>query len=324
MNRSLRRLAFTVAATAMVAIAPALAADVPLPRTIRIVVPFSPGASNDVIARAIADPLARRLQANVIVDNRAGAAGSIGSDVVAKAAPDGSVLLLTSSTFLTSAATQRHLPYDPIAAFAPVAMVGQGPLVLAVSASTPYKSTSELVAAARAREGKLTYGTAGIGSVGHLATELLDEAARIRMTHVPYKGAANAVTDLAAGQIDVMVSNHSTLAPLILSGKVRPLAVSSRQPHPAFPALPPIAETVPGFTIEIWVGVFAPARTPSAVIERLNREINEITASPELGAVLGPDGTIPTPKTPAAFSAQVGDELRQWKQLATEHRIVAD
>ena len=324
MNRSLRRLAFTVAATAMVAIAPALAADVPLPRTIRIVVPFSPGASNDVIARAIADPLARRLQANVIVDNRAGAAGSIGSDVVAKAAPDGSVLLLTSSTFLTSAATQRHLPYDLIAAFAPVAMVGQGPLVLAVSAATPFRSAAELIAAARAKPGRLTYGTAGIGSVGHLATELLDEAARMRMTHVPYKGAANAVTDLAGGQIDVMVSNYSTLAPLINGGKVRALAVTSRQAHPSFADLPPLAAAVPGYSIEIWVGVFAPTGTPPALLERLNREINEIAASPELGVVLGPDGTVPTPMTPAAFAAQVGNELRRWKQVAAEHKIVAE
>jgi tripartite-type tricarboxylate transporter receptor subunit TctC len=144
------------------------------------------------------------------------------------------------------------------------------------------------------------------------------------MTHVPYKGAANAVTDLAAGQIDVMVSNYSTLAPLITSGKVRAIAVSSRQAHASFPGLPPIAAAVPGFSIGIWVGVFAPGKTPPAVIDRLNREINEIAASPELGAVLGPDGTVPTPMTPAEFSEKVGDELRQWKQLAIEHKIVAD
>ena len=304
--------------------ASALAADAPLPRTIRIVVPFSPGASNDVIARAIAEQLARRVQANVIVDNRAGAAGVIGSDVVAKSPPDGSVLLLTSSTFLTSAATQQRLPYDPITAFAPVAMVGQGPLVLAVSATTPFKSPAELIGAARATPGRLSYGTAGIGSVGHLATELLDDAARVRMTHVPYKGAANAVIDLAGGRIDVMVSNYSTLAPLISSGKVRPLAVTSKRANPSFAGLPPLAAAVPGYSIDIWVGVFAPAGTPTAVLERLNREINEIAASPELGAVLGPDGTLPTAMTPAAFAAQVSEELRQWKQVAAQHKIVAD
>jgi tripartite-type tricarboxylate transporter receptor subunit TctC len=318
-----RSLAFGLVVAAL-ALAPALAADAPLPRTIRIVVPFSPGASNDVIARAIADPLSRRLQVNVIVENRAGAAGVIGSDVVAKAPRDGSVLLLTSSTFLTSAATQPHLPYDAIRAFAPVAMVGQGPLVLAVSASTPFRSPAELIAAAQAKSGSLTYGTAGIGSVGHLATELLDDAAGIRMLHVPYKGAANAVTDLAGGQIDVMVANYSTLAPLLTNGKVRALAVTSKREHPSFPGLPPVASVAPGYAIDIWVGVFAPAGTPPAILERLNREINEIAASPELGVVLGPDGTVPTAMTPAAFAAQVGDELRQWKQLAAEHKIVAE
>jgi tripartite-type tricarboxylate transporter receptor subunit TctC len=324
MSLGIARLASGLLGAALLALAPASAADAPLPRTIRIVVPFSPGASNDVIARAIADPLARRLQVSVVVDNRAGAAGVIGSDIVARSPPDGSVLLLTSSTFLTSAATQPHLPYDPTAAFAPVAMVGQGPLVLAVSAATPFRSAAELIAAARAKPGRLTYGTAGIGSVGHLATELLDEAARMRMTHVPYKGAANAVTDLAGGQIDVMVSNYSTLAPLINGGKVRALAVTSRQAHPSFADLPPLAAAVPGYSIEIWVGVFAPTGTPPALLERLNREINEIAASPELGVVLGPDGTVPTPMTPAAFAAQVGNELRRWKQVAAEHKIVAE
>jgi len=319
-----RGLAACLAAAAVVALRPAVAADAQLPRTIRVVVPFSPGASNDVIARAIADRLAQRLQVTVIVENRAGAAGVIGSDFVAKAAPDGSVLLLTSSTFLTSAATQQHLPYDLMSAFTPVAMIGQGPLVLAVSSSTPFKAPVDLLAAARANPGRLTYGTAGVGSVGHLATELLDDAAQIRMTHVPYEGAANAVTDLASGQIDAMVSNYSTLAPLIQNGKVRPLAVTSKQPHPAYPSLPPLASAVPGYSIEIWVGVFAPGRTPPAVVERLNREINEIAASPELGVVLGPDGTVPMAMTPVAFAARVGDELRRWKQLAAEHKIVVE
>ena len=197
-----------------------------MPKLIRIVVPFSAGASNDAVARAIAVPLGQRLQATVIVENKAGAAGVIGSDAVAKSAHDGSVLLLTSSTFLTSAATQTHLPYDPIAAFTPVAMVGEGPLLLAVSAATPFKSPAELFAAARSKPDDLTYGTAGVGSLGHLATELMSDAAKVRMRHVPYKGAANAAQDLAGGQIDVMVSNYSTLAPLIQKsgGKVRPLA----------------------------------------------------------------------------------------------------
>ena len=301
-------------------------AQAPVPRLIKIVVPFSPGASNDAVARAIAAPLAQRLQATVIVENKAGAAGVIGADAVAKSPHDGSVLLLTSSTFLTAAATQAHLPYDPITAFAPVAMVGEGPLLLAVSASTPFKSPEDLFAAARSKPDGLTYGTAGVGSVGHLATVLLSDAAKVKMTHVPYKGAANAVQDMAGGQIDVMVSSYSTLAPLMQKegGRVRALAVTSKQPHPSFAGLPPLAATVPGYAMDIWIGVFAPAGTPAPVVERLNREINAISASPELGALLGPDGTLPNAMSPSAFAVRVREELLKWKQLAAAHKIVTE
>ena len=303
---------------------PSVMAQPTLPKVIKIVVPFSPGASNDVIARALAVPLAKRLDATVIVENKAGAAGVIGADIVAKSPHDGSVLLLTSSTFLTAAATQAKLPYDLPAAFAPVAMIGQGPLLLAVSSSTPYKSTSDVVNAARAQPGSINYGSAGVGSIGHLATELLDDAAKVQMVHVPYKGAANAVVDLAAGQIQVMISSYSTLAPLIKGGKVRALAVTSRLPHPAFADLRTVAEAVPGYAIDIWVGVFAPAGTPLALIQRLNREITEIAALPELAVVLEPDGTVPVKLSPGEFATRVQEELAQWKQIATEHKIVAE
>jgi len=317
------RCARVVLACWLIAVAAGAQAQ-PIPKLIKIVVPFSPGASNDVVARALAVPLARRLDATVIVENKPGAAGVIGADAVAKAPRDGSVLLLTSSSFLTAAATQTKLPYDPVSAFAPVAMIGDGPLLLAVSAATPYKSPADLIAAARAKPGQVTYGSAGVGSIGHLATELLDDAAKVQMLHVPYKGAANAVVDLAAGQIEVMISSYSTIAPLVKAGKVRPLAVTSRDKHPAFPDLPPLAATVPGFAIALWVGVLAPAGTPPAVVERLNREINEIAATPELAAILEPDGTVPGTITATAFAARVKDELATWKQIATEHRIVAE
>jgi tripartite-type tricarboxylate transporter receptor subunit TctC len=303
---------------------PIAAAQATLPKSIRIVVPFSPGGSNDVIARAIAAPLAKRLDIPVIVENKAGAAGVIGSDAVAKSPRDGSVLLLTSSSFLTAAATQAQLPYDPLAAFAPVAMVGRGPMLVAVSATTPFRTPADLVAAAKAKPGALNYGTAGVGSIAHLTTELLDDGANIRMTHVPYKGAANAAVDLAGGQIQVMVSNYSTLAPLVKAGKIRVLAVTSKEPHAAFPDLPPAAAVAPGFAVDIWVGVFAPAGTPPSIVERLNQEINAIAASPELAPLLEPDGTLPEALSPATFAGRIKGELAQWKQIATEHRIVAE
>jgi tripartite-type tricarboxylate transporter receptor subunit TctC len=290
----------------------------------RIVVPFPPGGSNDVIARAIAPQLAKRLGNNVIVENKSGAAGVIGSESVAKAPRDGSHLLLTSSTFVTTAATQAKLPYDPLAGFVPVSMVAEGPLLVAVPASMPIKSGAELLAAARAKPGALNYGTAGVGSVAHLATELLNGAANVQMTHVPYKGAANALLDLAAGQINVMISNYSSLVPQIKAGKVRPIAVTSAKPSPAFPDLPPLAQAVPGYAIEIWVTVFAPAGTPMPLVDRLNREINQISASPELRTFLDPDGALPVALTPAAVAGRVKEDLAQLKRIAAERKISLD
>ena len=311
-------------AIALLGLASAASAQEALPKLIRIVVPFAPGGSNDVIARSLAAPLAKRLDVSVIVDNKPGAAGVIGTDFVAKAPRDGSVLLLTSSSFLTAAATQTQLPYDPITAFAPVAMVGRGPMLLVVSATTPYKTPADVIAAARAKPGVLNYGTAGVGSIAHLTTELMDDTAKVRMTHVPYKGASLAALDLASGQIHVMISNYSTVAPLMKSGKIKALAVTSGQPHAAFPDLPALASVAPGFNVDIWVGVFAPAGTPAAIVDRLNREINAIAASPEMAPVLEPDGTLPEAISPSVFAGRLKDELVVWKTIATEHKIVAE
>lgn len=294
------------------------------PALVRIVVPFPPGGSNDVIARAMAPQLAKRLGNNVIIENKAGAAGVIGSDAVAKAPPDGSYLLLTSSTFLTTAATQSKLPYDPLAALVAVAMVAEGPLLVAVPADKPIKSPADLVAAAKAKPGALNYGTAGVGSLAHLATELLNGAAGIQMTHVPYKGAGPALIDLAAGQIDLMISNYSSLVSQMKSGKVRAIAVTSPKPSPAFPDLPALSSAVPGYSMDIWVTVFAPAGTPAPLVERLNKEINEISASPELRTFLDPDGAQPVALAPAAIAARLKQDLAQLKKIAAERKISMD
>ena len=299
-------------------------AQEPMPKLVRLVVPFSPGASNDAIARTVAPPLAKRLDTQVIVENRPGAAGAIGADAVAKAPRDGSMLLLTSSTFLTVAATNSKLPYDAVTAFAPVAIVGQNPSLLAVSSAAPFRTAAELIAAARAKPGEITYGSAGVGSIGHMATELMLSGANAQMRHVPYKGAANAAIDLAGGQIAVMMSSQATLAPFLKSGKVRLVGVSSPKPHPSFPDVPPLINTVPGFSSETWVGVFAPAGTPAAVVERLNRALNEISGSPELRMLLEPDGMLPVSVTPAVFAARVKQELGQWKNVASSRKIVVE
>jgi len=322
MRISAKQIAFITVLLA--GLSPFATAQETLPKLVRIVVPFSPGASNDVIARTIAGPLAKRLDTTVIVENKPGASGVIGADVVAKSPRDGSVLLLTSSTFLTAAATQTRLPFDPINSFAAVGTVGQNPSLLAVSSSTPFKSAAELFAAARAAPGDMTYGTAGVGSIGHLVTEMMSANARIQLRHVPYKGAAIAAIDLAGGQIQVMISSYSTLSPFLKAEKVRLLAVTSRQPHPSFPDLPPLIGTLPGFSSDTWVGVFAPAGTPPRLVERLNREINEISVLPEMKALLEPDGMLPLAMSPAAFSVRLQQELVQWKQIAISRKIVAE
>ena len=299
-------------------------AEPKLPAMMKIVVPFGAGASNDAIARAVAPLLARRLGNTVIVENKPGAAGVIGSDYVAKSPADGSVLLLSSSTFVTAAVTQPRLPYDPLTAFVPVSMVGNGPMLLAVSAATPIKSAAELVAAAKAKPGSLTYGTSGTGSIAHLASEMLSDAAGIRMTHVPYKGAANVLMDMAGGQIDMMISNYTSLVAQIKSGKVRALAVTSAQASPAFADLPPLSSVAPGFAADIWVTVFAPGNTPAPVVARLNRELNQIAASPEVKALLEPDGATPMALSPADLARRVRDDLAIWKKIAVEKKILAD
>ena len=295
-----------------------------VPPIVRLVVPFSAGASNDVIARGLAPGLARRLGTTVIVENRPGAAGALGANFVAKSPHDGSVLLLTSSTLLTAAATQPSSPYDPLTAFAPVAMVADGPMLLAVSAAMPARTPAEVLAAARAKPGGITYGSAGVGSLGQLATELMCSSSGVTMMHVPYKGASGALVDLAAGQIDVMISNYSSLAMLIKSGKVRPLAVTSRERNPAFPDLPALAASVPGYAADIWVGVLAPAGTPAPLVERLNREIAAVAASDDLKATLAQDGAKPSSASAAAFGERMKQDLALWKRIATERRIVAE
>ena len=320
----MERMIFRAIVLLGVVFATSLASAQNVPPLVRLVVPFPPGGSNDVIARAMGPQLAKRLNTNVIIENKAGAAGVIGSDAVAKAAPDGSYLLLTSSTFLTTAATQAKLPYDPLGALIPVAMVAEGPLLLAVPSEKNIRTPADLVSAAKAKPGALNYGTAGVGSLAHLATELLNGAANIQMTHVPYKGAGPALIDLAAGQIDLMISNYSSLIPQMKSGKVRAIAVTSPKPSPAFPDLPPLGATVPGYSMDIWVTVFGPAGMPAPLVDRLNKEINEISASPELRTFLDPDGAQPVALAPAAIAARLRQELGQMKKIAAERKISLD
>ena len=319
-------LASLVAGIACLASAPVLAAaPVALPKTITLVVPFGPGASNDAFARVIAQKLGPRIGANVIVDNKPGAGSVIGSSFVARAPADGSVLMLTSSTFTTSAAVQKNLPYDPIKGFAPVSLVATGPMLLTVGAQTPYKTAAELIADARARKGQINYASAGIGSINQMSAEMLNSMAKIDMIHVPYKGAAAALTDMIAGQVQMMVASPASATSQMKSGKVRVLAVTSPKPSALVPGVPTLSQTVPGYEVEIWWGIFAPAGTPAPVVERLNQEIGAIIDTPEMRERFAQEGAEPgTGVTAAQFAAYVKRELDKWRTIAQEKQISAE
>jgi tripartite-type tricarboxylate transporter receptor subunit TctC len=322
MLKSARLFCATVAAFVISPVA--VAQQVPLPPLVRLVVPFSAGAGTDVAARVLAPLLSARLGTNVVVDNRPGASGVIGSDAVAKGPADGSMLLFTSVSLITTAASRTNMPFDVNTALVPVALLGQGPMLVAVSAHSDIRTPADLIAAARTRAKGLTHGTGGIGTIAHMTGELLGDAAKIQITHIPYKGAAPAVTDLIAGNIDVVFAANSSLAPQIKGGRVRPIAVTTLQPSPAFPGVPPMASAVPGFKADLWQAVFAPAATPAPLVQRLHRELNEVLKTKEMQELLQLDGFVPLALSQQELVSYVRKTYADWKKLATDKHIAAD
>ncbi|MEN3366784.1 MAG: hypothetical protein V7606_4058 [Burkholderiales bacterium] len=316
---------FAIGSFACLAAVPSTAAPVALPKTITIIVPFGPGASNDTFARVIAQKLGPKIGSTVVVDNKPGAGSVIGSNYVSRATPDGSVLLLTSSTFTTSAAVQKKLPYDLVNGFAPVSLIATGPMLLTVGAQTPYKSAADLIADARANKGKINYASAGIGSINQMSAEMMNSMAKTDMTHVPYKGAAAGLTDMIAGQVQMMVASPASATGQVKSGKVKVLAVTSPKSSPLVPGVAPLNQTLPGYEVEIWWGVFAPAGTPAPIVERLNTEINSIINTPEMRERFAQEGAEPTNSvTPPQVGAYVRKELDKWRTVAKEKNISAD
>jgi tripartite-type tricarboxylate transporter receptor subunit TctC len=300
------------------------ARDVAWPRQTSLVVPFPPGASNDIFARILAQKLAPKLGTTMVIENKPGAGGAIGAAYVAKSAPNGATLMLTSSTFTGNAAVQPTLPFDPVAGFAPVAQLAKGPMILAVGLNSPFRSTADLLAAARAEKGKLNFGSSGIGSVNHLATELLSAMAKVEMTHVRYRGLANAITDLMGGQVELIIASFPSILGLLKAGQVRGLAVTSAERSPFVPELPPIADTVPGYAAELWWGVFAPAGMPPAMVARLNAEIGAIITQPEMRERFAQEGALPSPIASDQFAAIVRSDLDMWRRIAKERNITAE
>jgi tripartite-type tricarboxylate transporter receptor subunit TctC len=302
-------------------LSPATAQEASVPKQIKIVVPFSAGGSNDLFARALAQKLGTKLGTNVIVDNRPGAGGSIGTEAVARADADGATLLLTSTSFATNAAVQVKLPFDPINSFAPIALVAKGAMVVVVGNDTPYKSLSDLIKAAKDSKNTLNYGSAGPGSIGQMSTELLNSAASTTSLHVPYKGVSNAVTDMIGGNIDFMITTFASVGGQLKAGQIRPIAVTSMQRSKFLPNVPAIAEVVPGYQVDVWWAMFAPAKTAAPLVTKLNAAIRDVSAQPEMVTLFAQEGAEPTGLTPEQTASYVGEEVNKWKKLARERNI---
>ncbi|MGF6528759.1 tripartite-type tricarboxylate transporter receptor subunit TctC [Variovorax sp. PvP013] len=294
-------------------------------RAITIVVPYPAGGSNDTFARQVAKELGDQLGQPVIIDNRPGASGNTGTGQVAKAAPDGYTLVAVSSSMTTNAAIQSKLPFDPVNGLAPVAMFAKGPFIVAVNNDFPARTPAELVAAIKARPGQYNYASSGTGSVNQFGTELLKaRVGDLQITHIPYKGMGPAVTDLVGNQTQLLISSGPSLLPMVRSGKLRAVGITSLKPSPVAPELTPMASAVPGYEFELWWGLLAPAGTPPQVVGRLNGAVNAALAKPELAANFLKEGAIATPLTPAQFGAVIAEDIERWKKLAKQQNITAD
>lgn len=304
---------------------PALAQSWP-ERTVRLIVPFPAGGTVDAVARSMAQRLTESLRQTMVVENRAGGAGSIGSEAVAKAAPDGYTLLMgTASTHGTNPAVQKSLPYDAIKDFAPVALVASTPYILVVHPSVPANSLAELLALARAQPGKLNYGSYGAGSSNHLATELFRAITGADIVHVPYKGGAPAMTDLLAGQVQMMFDVFTTSGPQLRTGKLRLLGVGALRRSALAPDAPTLAEAgVTGFEASTFFGIFAPAATSRAVVNRLNEEINRALLVPEIKERLAAVGAEPGGGTPELLGQTVANEVAKWTKLVRDRNLRFD
>jgi tripartite-type tricarboxylate transporter receptor subunit TctC len=301
---------------ALPAAAPAAAAQTYPAKPIRIVIPFSPGSTADVLSRTIGAKLTESWGQQVIVESRPGAAGGIGAAYVAKAPADGYTLLMGgASTLGTNALLYRKLPYDPIRDFAPVIQVIRSPSLLMVHPSLPVKSTRELIALARAKPGVLAYGSSGNGTPSHLGVELFDLMAGVRTTHVPYRGANEALIDLRSGQVQFALNALVSSMPHIQSGHLRPIAVTGSQRSAELPSVPTVAETLPGYEMYLWFGLAAPAGTPPDIIARLNREIARVLQLPDVRGRFSTLGAEVAGNTPEEFASFMKAELAKWSKV---------
>lgn len=313
------------AAAALLTAAPARAAAPWPARPITIVVPYTAGTSMDTLARIIGPKLSQKLGQPIIVENRPGASGNIGTGYVAHATPDGYTLLMTVITFVMNPRLHKSVPYDPLTSFEPIGRVADGALVFAVNPGFPARTLSEALAAFRAHPGKYAYASPGNGTPQHLAMELLKLHTGVDIMHVPYSGSAGAITDLLGGQVQAMILPANTALPLKQSGKVRVLAAAQPQRIPVMNDVPTLAESgVHGADVSLWFGMMAPARTPASIVERLNREINRILAMPEIKTSLDKQGLTVAPDTPKEFGALIASDYARWTEVIKKAGIKAN
>jgi tripartite-type tricarboxylate transporter receptor subunit TctC len=294
-------------------------------RPITIIVPFSPGTGPDVIARAVGEGLQRRWNEPVVIDNKPGATGNIGTQAAVRAAPDGHTLLMTSNPFTTNVSLFSHLPYDPIRSFTPIIDVGAGALALCVHPSLPVTDVKEFVAYVKQHPGELNYGSPGVGGPHHLAMELFKRTAGIDIRHVPYRGSAGATQDIVGGHVAGGFLSLSLAAPLAKSGALRILGIASRERSPTSPELPTLAEQgMAGFEAELWFGLLAPAGTPSDIIARYSATINEIMREPNVVETAAAQGIVTRGGTPEELAAFLARDIAVWRQVVKEAGIRAE
>src|SRR5438067_9059954 len=314
-----------LAALFLAMLAGASAAQEPYPsRPVHVIVPYTPGTGADILARVLGPKLAERWKAAVVTDNKPGATGNIGAEAAAKAAPDGYTLLLTATSFTTNPAL-KPAPFDPVKEFAPIALLATGALGVYINPEVPAKNMREFVALVRSQPGKLYYSSPGNGGPQHLALELLKLETGMDIIHVPYKGAAGAITDLVGGQVQAMISALQTVAPHVKNGRLRMLAVMSGHRAEAFSDVPTLKEAgLPDLEVETWYAMFAPAGTSAAIVTRVNRDLNELLREADVRAVLAKQGLEPASGTPDALGARVKRELANWTRVVKAAGIKAD
>ena len=294
-------------------------------RPIRLVVPQSAGGSTDLVARPLAQRVAESLKGSVVVDNRPGAGSTIGTDIAAKAPPDGYTLLAVAASFTMSPSLYKKLPFDPVNDFAPISLLSSLPNILVVHPAQPVKSVKELLAYAKAQPGKLNYSSSGMATGTHMSMELLKNMTGISMAHIPYKGGAPSVTALLSSEVQLCFATISTALPHVKSGRLRALAVSSARRATAAPDVPTIAEAgVPGYDYASWIGLLAPAKTPTAIVARWHSESARVMQTPEMKTLLLYEGSEAVGNSPQEFGAIIRTEVERWKTVSKAAGIKAE